>query len=321
MTLTGKKPKIRWTAKRKRTLSKSIDDVLIFCGLSEAAEKSKINMPMYGRCKPSDFVEAEAFLADEEQDPLCISNNEVAYFGGVTPNDVPKFDISICKAGFEPEDPDDETFVALYRLKQEPLKAARGKKLWSPHVASLWTCYVHPDDGEYHSNVRLVNLRGKKWTEVGTRNASDWFISKTMDKFHLAVEDEEPEVTHNVCQMLLGVMFSRDLEWRVVIKGPSGVSLSLPTDYSGAMAAFRNRDPEGSGRREALKHWVKQHYRKSTKDDDEILVREHLRGRTPFRWLGMDCELVVSPWDLRRNERLREEREALRRAAAAASAG
>jgi hypothetical protein len=80
------------------------------------------------------------------------------------------------------------------------------------------------------------------------------------------------------------------------------------------MAAFRNRQPnEVSGRRDALRHWVSQHYRTRHVDEGDepqrVIVRQHLRGRTPFRWCGIDCELVVSPFDIRRNERLRIERQ------------
>jgi hypothetical protein len=38
-------------------------------------------------------------------------------------------------------------------------------------------------------------------------------------------------------------------------------------------------------------------------------VRDHLRGHTQFGWHGYDCELMVSQYDLDKNELFREEAE------------
>jgi len=100
--------------------------------------------------------------------------------------------------------------------------------------------------------------------------------------------------------MLLSIAFTDYFDWRVILGYEHGPTLSFVTDPVGVRAVFRLRDlPEGKSRREALRHWVRQHWRKRDRDDAEtsIEVSEHLRGATRFTWHGLTCRIRVSPAD------------------------
>lgn len=308
----------RWTKKRRVTLETIIDDVFLFCGLSESAKKDTLTLGYLSKTHPRDFREAETllFAPGNSEEVFGISDETQGYLTNVQPTDVPRYDASVCRFIY---DDNLNPYTYLWRLKEVSMKQARGKKIYSPHVAMLHECFVDSKSGEYHGSKRLVNKVGREWVQLGTTNERQYFIrdkatTGTGERF-LGFEDCDPEITTRVCQLILGVQFSREFEWRVVVKSSQGVSLSFPTDAKGAMAAFKQRDAnKKTGRRDALRNWVKEHYRRKSRDlpesEKEIKVRQHLRGRTPFRWLGMDCELVVAPFDVRRNEILKERREA-----------
>lgn len=305
---------MRWTKRRASTLENALDDIFVFCGLSEEESRKSPVWITKEKVRPTDFSEAEAFLDANDGGMVSISKTDdaVSYFPDVRPADVPGYDIS---AALTTIGDNGNRQIELYRLRQESLRKARGHKIYSPHVASMYSCWIDAETGTYTSNKMLVNSAGKEWVPVGCKEHYFHFAqSKTCDGNVVNFGITDGEGITSTCNMLLGLSFTRDLVWRVVFKGPSGISVSLSTDTSGAMAAFRNRQPnEITGRRDALRHWVRQHYRsRRVEEGDEpekVIVRQHLRGRTPFRWCGIDCELVVSPFDMRRNERLRIERE------------
>ena len=305
---------MRWTKRRSSSLENAIEDIFVFCGLSEEDARKSPAWITKEKARPADFPEAEAFLDANDGELIGISKQEdsVLYFPDVKPSDVPGYDVSTVLTTVGDNG---NRQIELYRLRQEPLRKARGQKVYSPHVASMYSCWVDVNTGTYTSNKMLVNCAGKEWVAVGAKGQYFHFAqSKTCDGNIVNFGVTDGEGITSTCNMLLGLSFTRDLVWRVVFKGHSGISVSLSTDTAGAMAAFRNRQQnEVTGRRDALRHWVRQHYRSRHVDEgdepEQVIVRQHLRGRTPFRWCGIDCELVVSPFDMRRNERLRIERE------------
>lgn len=305
---------MRWTKRRSVNLGNALDDIFVICGLSEEDAGKSPAWITKEKVRPADFREAEAFLDANDGEMIGISKNDdsVLYFPDVRPTDVPGYDIS---AVMTTVGDNGNRQIELYRLREEPLKKARGQKVYSPHVASMYSCWIDAETGTYTSNKMLLNSAGKEWVPLGAKGEYFHFAqSKTCDGNVVNFGITDGEGITNTCNMLLGLSFTRDVVWRVVFKGPSGISISLSTDTAGAMAAFRNRQPnEATGRRDALRHWVRQHYRVRPVDEGDepqkVIVRQHLRGRTPFRWFGIDCELVVSPFDMRRNDRFRAERE------------
>jgi hypothetical protein len=305
---------MRWTKRRSASLEQAMDDLFVFCGLSEEEQRGSPEWMTKDKVRPQDFPEAEAFLDASDGDLVAISKNKdcVLYFPDVKPADVPGFDVSsvLTTVG-----DNGHKQIELYRFRQESVRKARGHRIYSPHVGSLFCCWVDIDQGSFTSKRILVNKAGSEWLPVGAETLHNHFVkSKTCDGNIITYGVDDNEGITSTCDMLLSMSFTRDVVWRVVFKAPSGISVSLSTDTAGAMAAFRNRQPnEVSGRRDALRHWVRQHYRSRHVDEGDepqnVIVRQHLRGRTPFRWCGIDCELVVSPFDIRRNERFRIERQ------------
>lgn len=92
--------------------------------------------------------------------------------------------------------------------------------------------------------------------------------------------------------------------WSVKFSLPQSPSVSIPTDPTGVKELLRMRDvPDGKSRREALKHWVKEHFRKNRNDPSvEHSVRAHLRGADCCNWFGLMCKIVPSKIDLARNQ-------------------
>jgi hypothetical protein len=305
---------MRWTKRRARTFEQAIDDIFVFCGLSEEATGESPAWFNRDKVSPRDFQEAEAFLDHGDGDVIRISKDDscVRYFADVKPTDVPGFDVS---SALTTQDDNGKPQIELYRIRQESVRKARGHRIFSPHVASLYSCWIDVESGKYTSKRILVNKAGSDWVAIGSDTQYRHFArSKSCDGNIVTFGVDDNEGISSTCRLLLSLAFTRDVVWRVVFKSPAGISISISTDTAGAMAAFKNRQPnEITGRRDALRHWVRQHYRsKPTDEGDEpgrVIVRQHLRGRTPFRWFGIDCELVVSPFDLRRNERFRIDRE------------
>lgn len=311
---------MRWTKRKARTLEQAIDDLFVFLGLSEEDKDKdeKALTPHRQKVSPRDFKEAEALIVSDDGSVAGVASDSSAtsIFPDVLPRDVGDLDISVAKAYC---DELGGRFIDLIRMKREPVRAARGNRLYSPDVASLLYCTINAEKGSYVGWKHLVNRSGSKWVTLGAHREYDCFTRTKVlsaDGFcNSLVADNETALSDD-CMVMLGMQFTRDVVWRVVFRSPTGISLSISTDTAGAMAAFRNREPnEKSGRRDALRHWVRQHYRERPVDEGDepqrVIVRQHLRGRTPFRWLGIDCELVVSPFDIRRNERFKQERKAL----------
>lgn len=100
-----------------------------------------------------------------------------------------------------------------------------------------------------------------------------------------------------------GVMLRREYLWSVLLGEPGIPRARFVTDILGVREAFRLRDiPAGASRRAALRHWVREHWRKRGRESevDRAWVRSHLRGATDFTWSGLNCRIEPSREDLRR---------------------
>jgi hypothetical protein len=94
--------------------------------------------------------------------------------------------------------------------------------------------------------------------------------------------------------------WSRVKEWSIEFRLPGAPGLCVTTDSVGARELLRMRDvPEGRTRREALRHWVREHWRRQRRDADvERQVRQHLRGADTCVWFGLESRIVPSQEDL-----------------------
>ena len=91
-------------------------------------------------------------------------------------------------------------------------------------------------------------------------------------------------------------------------------SISFLTDPTGVKEMFKFRGiSDGKKRRDALIHWVTNHWRQNRYDPEiEIYVRSFLRGATVFSWFGMNVEIIIPKCDTERIEKLKLERNVMR---------
>lgn len=126
-------------------------------------------------------------------------------------------------------------------------------------------------------NVSSFSNRGSKWTEYEQ-------VESTISPY-----PEMAAVSEWSRRMCWGIRFS-------AIEAPG---LVAATDPIGVRELLRMRDvSEGRNRREALLHWVKEHWRKNRKDEAiEHQVRQHLRGQEKCQWFGLECQIIPSKID------------------------
>lgn len=271
------------------------------------------------------YRECEAMFL--RKDGGCIgASGEPLYFDNIGERQdkslFAKFDASIVKMWYA----DDILYALVTRVRSVPLSRLRGTgKIFSPYAAEMVATWWDSSEDVYRGKRSLFNLRGSEWVSTaGVQFLSAQSYLKFDDVraigLRAKVDGDESgrceEDSFAIC-MAASIAFTRDLLWRVEICLPSGMSISFTTNAIGCHEAYTNRDKVGD-RREALRHWVKQHYRTVSRVNDageedakEVFVRQHLRGKVPFRWCGLDCNVVVSPFDLRRNERFKNERAAI----------
>lgn len=115
--------------------------------------------------------------------------------------------------------------------------------------------------------------------------------------------------------MLAGLAVGMKGNWSAKVKVSDNIpSLTVLTDPTGVKELWKLRDiPDGKKRRDALLHWVSQHWRQNRKDPEvESYVRKHLRGATEFRHGEMSVVVQPSEKDNVEIEFAKRDREMLR---------
>jgi len=149
-----------------------------------------------------------------------------------------------------------------------------------------------------------------RWVPIH-RTLTGWASGKeTFDHSHEYDEDLSSRA-------LLGVFLAKQRlqQWRVYLGLEGQPGLELPTTSRGAAEVFRLRDiPEGKDRRLALRHWVAEHWRAvASKPEEEVHVREHLRGVQNFVWNGLRCRITPSRTDQKRADLAKQQADEARR--------
>jgi hypothetical protein len=135
----------------------------------------------------------------------------------------------------------------------------------------------------------------------------DWVMAPNPGWF--GDEQKDVEFMANVterCRMAAGLALRRRYLWSVLLGEGTGPRVRFITDPIGVREVFRLRDlPPGKQRRDALLHWVRQHWRKRRKAgaDDLAAVREYLRGAVSYNWNGLRCQIEPSTYDAERARR------------------
>lgn len=191
-----------------------------------------------------------------------------------------------------------EDFV-LQRVKQTTPKQVRGLiKNHAPILVDHSVGFICKDLSRIET-MRLIQ---------GSFNGREWVnLNNNLAKMSVAEAQNESLLI----QVAIGYQFSNEFFWNVYLGYEGYPGISIITDPTGAKEVFRLRDiPEGKKRRQALRNWVKEHSRKSRKDDgDEIQVRKHLRGADTFVWNGLKCKITPSLDAQKENEKLKKARE------------
>lgn len=126
-------------------------------------------------------------------------------------------------------------------------------------------------------------------------------------------ESKEDITEQNLrAQALIGLAFEHQYEWAVTIGVPNGPSLRFATTVDGIKQMLKERDKGDTGRRQALRAWVSDHWRKTRwTEDEKTYVRKHLRGGEKFSWRGYECIWMPSNEAIHENDRLRKQREGM----------
>jgi hypothetical protein len=103
--------------------------------------------------------------------------------------------------------------------------------------------------------------------------------------------------------------------WKVLVRfGGQKPGVQLYTDATGVKDFFRFREiPDGRKRRDALVHWVSDHWRQNRFDPDiENYVREHLRGSRGFDWHNLSGTIELPETEIKREKQAIDRRHRLR---------
>jgi hypothetical protein len=140
----------------------------------------------------------------------------------------------------------------------------------------------------------FVGWDGTRWTGISRRFKQIAGLNAALELGSLG----------RIATLATGAQLSRELGWRVALGYGEAPRLSFATDPVGVREVFRLRDiPEGRSRRDALCHWVREHWRQKREAPDgaeATKVREHLRGAREFTWNGLRCTIRPSAVDLER---------------------
>jgi hypothetical protein len=180
----------------------------------------------------------------------------------------------------------------------------RGRlRITTPRMVEVHDRGVWPN-GDAVSSVAAYAVVGGRAVDADTRNHSsggrrvrigDIYGGRSKE---LCAQDPTREIA-----LGHGIELRKEYRWSVLL-GEEGIPRArFVTDPTGIREVFRLRDiPCGASRRAALRHWVRDHWRKKRDPgaDDLAFIRTHMRGRVNFAWQGLSCQIEPSRDDLRR---------------------
>lgn len=180
----------------------------------------------------------------------------------------------------------------------------RGKlRIVLPRMVEHHELFV-PPSGAALSSIAPLGITGKSVVIAGSRN--DPMSGLRYDQLQCYEVTAREAYTQNETfdvGLAHGIELRREYLWSVLL-GEEGVPRArFVTDIVGVRESFRLRDiPPGAKRRAALRHWVREHWRKTARESeqDRAWIRAHLRGATDFSWNGLSCRVEPSREDARK---------------------
>ena len=203
----------------------------------------------------------------------------------------------------------EDDLVILYQATTATPAEVRGRtKLTASKMVELRIGQFGAN-GSWSVRETVVGLIGKKWVQLDAGMEQRWDnINVGPMSWRTDGNDSRKEWIHDLlCRMVATTLEAR-YSWHVAFGGRQhGLRLVLPTNPTSALKLFKDRAlTEGKGRREALRHWV-EHFIRDDEEHGSIYVRDHLRGNTEFVWNEMETELMVSAYDLEKNDAFKNE--------------
>lgn len=164
----------------------------------------------------------------------------------------------------------------------------------------------------WYAETTICGLIGERWLPIENAVFSQRTsgIHGENKRMYRGYDDKFLGEVQDTMMVSFAAMLNARYCWHAAFGfSDNGPRLVLPTNPRGALELFKSRLlAPGEKRRGALRHWVNSHYRDRSDDPGVIdYVREHLRGATRFIWNGLDCELMVSAYDMEKNEAFRVE--------------
>lgn len=105
--------------------------------------------------------------------------------------------------------------------------------------------------------------------------------------------------------LAVALAVEKQRSWTVAVRyQPDRPGVGLVTDPVGIREFFRFRDlAPGKSRRDALLHWVTNHWRQDRLDPEaEVFVREYMRGKSRFHWHNLTVDVAIPEPDVMRLE-------------------
>lgn len=195
---------------------------------------------------------------------------------------------------------DDE--VRVTRFRQVPDAAVRGRASFqSGPKIELRHRFIGTDGKPRDGGSEFAVWRAGKWigmTPAPIHRTDLWRSSDGVPLSRIIAG------MGRMSGMSIVAQHNRPMHWAVMLGFDGSPSVHFQTTPTGAREVFRLRDiPNGKSRRTALRHWVREHWRKKHDDPaDESKVREHLRGATSFVWNGLRCSVRPAQEDLDRHK-------------------
>lgn len=262
-------------------LEKTIDDLTTYLALASSGKQFGVGLNY--------FTGIEVFLPEAVKIIMAKHADVPIINTRVGLGDVSAFDVSTMGQAVDPSH-----LFGLTRFRRVSMSQVRGK------VSRVLPFMVE-------SGAALVARSGK----VLAGDRVIWASPDGLNGWHCVGPSNLPNYRQSMygddlvsLRLSLGIHFARDYDWCVHLGYAGCPTINFPTDPTGVLEVFRLRDlPEGKKRRDALLHWVREHWRRRRSDPTAFAkVKEHLRGKTTFVWNGLQCLIKPAPFDLRRLE-------------------
>lgn len=164
-------------------------------------------------------------------------------------------------------------------------------------------------ENEWFAEETPLGLLSNQWIALDTgmtqERATGMGIGGTHCFGRISSKDIREKIHHRT-QGAFSLALTARYYWHAAM-ATNGPRLLIPTSPKGCLDLFANRKKgEAERRRTALRHWVHNHYR-DNESSGLTYVRDHLRGIIEFDWYDLQCELLVSEFDLEKNEFFKHE--------------